>query len=388
MRIAIISYFFTESTACLAKYIAKQGIEVDYYLKSNLLHEKGVYSGFEYKYSRKTPGISRLENDSIKEIIEYTEGLPVKYYVLHLISDLPKYDLINKCILRKSMSYLKRQKYDAINIVGQFPLIEYMHNCLKGENLIHTFHEIGSHQDGQRTTPIIDAAIRDSSKVIIHSASTAKRFLSLPDAKEENVRVIPFGKFETNLLYERDVNINVPLDLSKPTFLFYGYIQPYKGLDILCSAHKELGQCLDKFNLIIAGNGKDESLQYFHNQKNCFVINRFLSNDEMMKLNRMADVIVLPYHTASQSGIVPTSFLYNKPIIATAVGAFVETITDGVNGVLVEKDNPQAFALAMKTLFEAPHLIRKLSEGTKLFGNGDCFDWDIIARESLKFIKS
>lgn len=368
--------------------MAKQGVEIDYYLKTNLLHEKGTYSGFEYKYSTKTPGISRLKNDSIKEIYEYTKGLPINFYVLHIISDLPKYDFINKCILKKSMTYIKKKGYDAVNIVGQYPLVEYMHNCLKGVNLIHTFHEIGSHQNGQESTPVIDAAIRDASKVIIHSQSTAARFLSLPKADAKLVSVIPFGKFETNILYERDVPVSVPLDLRKPTFLFYGYIQPYKGLDLLSEAHKELYQYHDRFNLIIAGNGKDDNISYFQNQKNCHVINRFLSNDEMMKLNRLADVIVLPYHTASQSGIVPTSFLYNKPIIATAVGAFVETITDNQNGLLVERDNPKAFANAMKSLIDDSSLIDKLSEGTKKYGDGDSYDWNNIAKRTIEFIQS
>ena len=129
-------------------------------------------------------------------------------------------------------------------------------------------------------------------------------------------------------------------------------IKPYKGLDLLVEAYKHLAGKCENFNLIIAGGGYDENIRFFKAKRNCAVINRFLTNEEMMKLNRLSTAILLPYRSASQSGIVLTSFMYGKPIVATKVGALVETVCDEINGLLVEPGDAEGFALAMLRLVE------------------------------------
>ena len=64
----------------------------------------------------------------------------------------------------------------------------------------------------------------------------------------------------------------------------------------------------------------------------------------MVYLNDISDVVLLPYKTASQSGIIPTSFIFGNPIIATKVGALVESIQDGKNGILVNAEDAISFS--------------------------------------------
>lgn len=387
-KIAIIAFYHSEASLCLAKYLAmnsKKKACVDFYYITDLLRDKGYVSGFEYFNASKKLGIQKLDADIIPEIYNDSKDLHLQYFLLRILSFSSKLLILNKLIFRLTLNRIKKQHYDAINVIGQHPWVVIIHDVLKNENLIHTFHEVGSHQTGKLLTPLMDRVISDASKVILPSKATYYRFNQIPNANRAVSKMIPIGKLETLLLYEKDVDLSVNVDISKPTFLFYGYIKPYKGLRLLLDAYKRLEGEYEKFNLIIAGGGYDENIAYFKTMKNCVVINRFLTNEEMMKLNRLSCAILLPYKSASQSGIVLTSFMYGKPVIATKVGALIETVSDEINGLLVEPDDAEGFAKAMIRLIKDNTLLKKLQNGAFHFGLNDQFDWTGIADETFDF---
>ncbi len=384
-KIAIIAFYHSEASLCLAKYLAKKNICVDFYYITDLIYDKGYVSGFEYFKAKKRLGIQKLEADVIPEIYNDSIELNVQYFLLRILSYSPKLLLLNKLIFKLTLKQIKQQHYDAINVIGQHPWVAIIHDALKQENLIHTFHEVGSHQTGEKTTPLLDKVISDASKVILPSKATYNCFKQIPNSSKAIMTMIPIGKLETLLLYEKDIILPVSVNLSKPTFLFYGYIKPYKGLDLLVEAYKHLAGKCENFNLIIAGGGYDENIRFFKAKRNCAVINRFLTNEEMMKLNRLSTAILLPYRSASQSGIVLTSFMYGKPIVATKVGALVETVCDEINGLLVEPGDAEGFALAMLRLVEDTALLKKLQRGAFHFGIDDQFDWNKIAEKTIEF---
>lgn len=387
-KIAIISFFHYETSLCLAKYLSKQKVNVDYYAIVDLLRDKGYVSGFEYTKASKHLGLHLLTEQEIPEIYAYTKGLNVKYYLLRVLSYSNSLKLFSFLTFKFILNKISSIHYDAINIVGQHQWVEFIHDQLKGENIIHTLHEVGSHQDDVASSPLISKLIKDKSKIILQSRSTAERFNSIVGADCCPTCIIPFGKMETLLLYNKDVDLPLTVDLNKPTFLFYGFLRPYKGLDLLVKAMGELKEEYDKFNLIVAGGGEDSNLPFFRSLSNCNVINRFLSNEEMMKLNKIATAILLPYKTASQSGIVTNTYLYGKPIIGTKVGALLETIKNGQNGLLVDRGDYKGFALAMKSMMTDKKLYDFLCQGACNFGKGDAYDWNIIAKDTIDFMLS
>ena len=386
-RIAIIAFFHPESSLCLSKYLAKNGCSVDYYYISNLLHDAKGVSGFEYPKAKRRLGNHLLSEEEVPEIYSYFQGLPVRVFLSRIIHH-DRYPLLNKILMTLNMLQVKWRHYDAINIVGQTSWIMRAHKVLKGENLIHTFHELGNHQGELKPLPIISEAIKDRTKVILHSNVVYQRFMSIPGASEVRTRMIPFGKFETLKLYVKEKDVELPFKNNNPILLFYGYILPYKGLDVLAEAIKLLESEWNKFNVVIAGNGTDDTLPFFQNLPNGYVINRYLSNDEMMNLIRQSSVILLPYKSASQTGIIPTCALYGKPCIATKVGAFPESIKDGVNGILVEANDKYAFANAIEKVVNNERLRLSLSLGVSKFGEGDDYDWERIATKTEIFFVS
>jgi glycosyltransferase involved in cell wall biosynthesis len=76
---------------------------------------------------------------------------------------------------------------------------------------------------------------------------------------------------------------------------------------------------------------------------------RFISNEEAALLFAAADASLLPYRSASQSGVVQLSFAYGRPVIATRVGGLPTAVDDGVDGILCEPD-PAALAASIERM--------------------------------------
>lgn len=148
---------------------------------------------------------------------------------------------------------------------------------------------------------------------------------------------------------------------EEPVILFFGYIKPYKGLDILLEAMPKILAELPNLKLIAAGEiyGDDqyymELVEELHLKENVIFHNRFIANEEVGKYFLSSDVVVLPYRSATQSGIAQLAFSFDKPVITTRVGGLAEVVKDNENGFLVEPDAPEALSRAVVRYFNEDH---------------------------------
>lgn len=384
MKIAIIADNFSESSLCLAKYVAEEGVEVDYYRFSGV-SDNGIAFAFEYPKVKKVFLYHKVVNmKDVPELAPYFAGLPFRLHLLRHSSLYKKIPFLFDYSYKRIVNMLQSEGYDAINLVGGDRMAEF-HQEPKMKNIIHSLHEVGIHGKEVLSSPVTDAIIRDKTPVLFFSEATRARFLQLEGAELCTTKAIPFGKFETTLLYDRKLKIETGLNINKPTFLFFGFIRPFKGLDLLEEAMKLLDRRKCDYNMIIAGSGDDPHLPYFNSQENCYVLNKVITNEELNAVFKMSHCVVMPYKSASQTGIAPTAFLFNKPIIATRVGALPDVVHHEENGLLIDANDSLALASSIERLIDNPVLLRKLSCGTKKYGEGDVFDWHRIAKETIKF---
>lgn len=138
--------------------------------------------------------------------------------------------------------------------------------------------------------------------------------------------------------------------------LFFGFIREYKGLDTLLHT---VALLKDEMNIavVVAGEFYSDEEKYKKIirenglENNVKLYNDFIPTNDVKKYFSCADVVVLPYKSATQSGIVQIANNFGKPIIATNVGGLGEVIKDGYNGYLVEKENPGALADAVRKFY-------------------------------------
>ncbi|NMD12863.1 MAG: glycosyltransferase family 4 protein [Candidatus Cloacimonetes bacterium] len=145
---------------------------------------------------------------------------------------------------------------------------------------------------------------------------------------------------------------------SQPTALFFGLIKPYKGLDVLLAATKQALKAMPDLKLIIAGEVYGSSEQYLQMIRRLGLTEvvethfRYIGEDEIGQLFQRSQVCVLPYKSATQSGVISTSYNFNVPVIASDVGGLSEYISPGETGLLVPPGNPEALAQAMIRYFK------------------------------------
>ena len=139
---------------------------------------------------------------------------------------------------------------------------------------------------------------------------------------------------------------HLELNTHKKTLLFFGLIRDYKGLDLLIEAMTYLD---DSYQLLIAGEVYG-SFQKYQKQidhspakDRILVQGHYIEDKEVATLFSAADVLVLPYKSATQSGVLSAAYYYEIPIVATDVGGFRETIEQAETGVICA---PNAIALA------------------------------------------
>ncbi|MNX38427.1 D-inositol 3-phosphate glycosyltransferase [compost metagenome] len=130
-------------------------------------------------------------------------------------------------------------------------------------------------------------------------------------------------------------------------FLFFGRIEPYKGLSSLLEIATLLERRLPDHEIRVAGKGSDPALAPLAARPNVRVINRFIEQAELDDLFGGAIATLLPYQSATQSGVAVLSYAYGTPVVAFDVGALGEYIERGHSGELVRPGDLEDFVAQM-----------------------------------------
>ena len=161
--------------------------------------------------------------------------------------------------------------------------------------------------------------------------------------------------------------------------LFFGRILFYKGLDLLLEAHRLLRSRGIDVHLTIAGPGNigpyRDSLKGLDH---VFVDNRWIDEDGIEEVFRTADLTVLPYREASQSGVIATSFAAGIPVVVTPTGGLVEQVQHGVNGLVCDNQSAEAIANSIEMMVNNTELRFDCAEGALRTAKED-LSWSSIA---------
>ncbi len=151
----------------------------------------------------------------------------------------------------------------------------------------------------------------------------------------------------------QSIGINNTSEKTK-NILFFGLIREYKGLDLLIEAFGKLDK---SYRLIIAGEPYGSFDKYRKlidscpNKENITLNTNYIEDNQVNRYFSSADVCVLPYRSATQSGISSVSYHFEVPMITTNVGGLKETIGDRGTGVIIDNGDPSTIASAIENYF-------------------------------------
>lgn len=141
--------------------------------------------------------------------------------------------------------------------------------------------------------------------------------------------------------------------------LFFGFIRKYKGLDLLLRAMAALtvNDASPKLKLLVAGEYYEDEKSYqqlideLGIRDRVILHSHFISDQEVKNYFCAADLVVQPYRNATQSGVTPLAYHFEKPMVVTNVGALPDYVADGITGIVTEPD-PAQLAAAIHRYFE------------------------------------
>ena len=228
--------------------------------------------------------------------------------------------------------------------------------------------------------------LKQNSGFLVMSKSVRNDMLSLhPDAKfvlKEHPLYNHFGEKLTKRLAIEQLE----LDPDKKILLFFGLIRDYKGLDLLIDAMTLLDE---SYQLIIAGEcyGDFEKYQQAIDRSSAHsrikVINRYIADKEVPQLFSATDLLVAPYRSATQSGVIPVAYHFDVPVLATDVGGLKESIERAGTGLVCLptaeslSENIRKFFLSDREIF-----INNIQK------EKDALSWEAFADALIGFIEN
>ena len=178
------------------------------------------------------------------------------------------------------------------------------------------------------------------------------------------------------------------------TFLLFGKIKPYKGLDLLVSAFGALSEPLRRQARIRVVGKPYMDLQPIEAEATRLGIAdrlviepRFIGDDEVNRLFAPGVVAVFPYREIEASGVLSIALAHGCPVIASSLGAFKEVVEDGTNGLLVGSEDVAALSQALRRLIEDRGFAASCAAGARRSAEA-IPGWDRIAEDTVALYRA
>ena len=235
-------------------------------------------------------------------------------------------------------------------------------NCIK----IAIIHNLVPHEKRFFDSIFNRMFVKSYDGFIVLSESVKNDLLAIdPAAKHCLLKHPSYYQFGEKIVRE-EAAAALGLDPTKKILLFFGLIRNYKGLDLLLQAFSNLN---NEFSLVIAGEVYGEEITYTNliaksKNKNIHFVNQFIDEQDVKLYFSVADLCVLPYKSATQSGIQALANSFCLPVLISNVGGLAEDIVDEKNGFILNDINPLVIQHKIEVIFKEMKIL-KVQENLK-----------------------
>jgi len=330
---------------------------------------------------------------------DFLEGTTIQVeYLLNYNNPFSWYNTANE-IIKLKPDFVVIQWAIAIQGIPLTALVKRLKK--NGVRVIFDLHFVNQKEGSKLDHQLLKRTLTHVDEFITHSLMTTRELKELFPQRVFSTDPVP-NTCRVFQLYHPVYSLFAPQEsfdveafkkahgLKKHVFLFFGFIRKYKGLHHALRAFHQLSLQRDDVSLLVCGesfwNTLDEKklstkikTAVFGTLKSIFlnqdeeqtayrplqlidelqmqqvaVFNEFIPNENVHKYFQASDAVLLFYEYATPSGIESLSYNFHKPILATKVGHFGETIIPGVNGYLAEAEDIASMVEVMQQSIENP----------------------------------
>jgi len=291
--------------------------------------------------------------------------------------------------ISKIMRFSRANKFDVFHFIGINLFSMLLSLTFYSKNKIFSIHEYSMNRVYSKEKIIKRLATKSMEILVYHFLSKKFIFFSPNELnkasnkiylfKKNLIKLIPFGPFET---YYHHPKKRLKIFKKNSYFLFLGSPKKYKGYDTFIKISKD--KRLSNYNFIIAGNGVSK-YKTENETKNIKFIDRFLSGSEIAFLVSNSLACILPYTSASQSGIPSTAFALGTPIISTKIKSLQFYTEEKYNSIYFDGSSEDIIKIILdssqiKNLIKMKNKIKVSAYKKKVI-----FDWNYIGNSVSSF---
>ncbi len=223
---------------------------------------------------------------------------------------------------------------------------------------------------------------------VVHSETEVESFERLgPDTRILKLYHPVYNQYGRPGMGRREARMRLGYGEDTVLLLFFGLVRSYKGIPDLLAAMKLLP---DEVNLLIVGesySGREETAKEIASPElasRVRWIDRFIPDDDVHLFFEAADVVVLPYRQASQSGVAQVALSFGKVMVLTRVGGLPELVDEGSTGFLAKPGSPGSLANAV---MDSLKLISDPDTKARVAKKASSLGWDEYLRALMKALE-
>jgi len=238
-----------------------------------------------------------------------------------------------------------------------------------GKRIVLTAHNVNAGRRDSKDTRFnrltLRVQYRLADHIFVHTEKMRHELCEEFGIRERQITVIPFGinnAVPNTPLTPCEARQRLGVRTGERTILFFGHIAPYKGLEYLVSAFRQILTRRDDYLLIIAGRPKScekywrairEEMRQEIQSGRILLKADFIPDDEAEIYFKAADVLVLPYKHIYQSGVLFLGHSFGLPALAADVGSLKGDIVEGKSGFVFKPEDPVDLAAAIERYFDS-----------------------------------
>lgn len=258
---------------------------------------------------------------------------------------------------------------------------------LGGIKILFLCHNVFPHERFLLDRQLCRSALRHGDYFITHSKKDAEDLRTIRQDAKCLVAVHPtYDAFLFQGLSREKARQMLGLAQDEQVLLFFGFVRGYKGLKHLIAALPGIRKKLPRARLLVVGDFAGNKQQYLDMiekervGKAISIYDGYIPDREVEQYFAASDLVVLPYESATQSGIVQIAYGFERPVVATQVGGLADVVLDGRTGFLVPPFQPEQLAEAVSRFF-LENRAQEFAENIRK--EADRYSWDRM-REAIE----
>lgn len=270
-----------------------------------------------------------------------------------------------------------------------------------GKKIVLTAHNVNAAIRDSKDTLLNRLTLRIQYRladhIFVHTNQMKLELCEQFGVRANRVTVIPFGinnSVPDTRLTPSEARRRLGIRDDEKAILFFGNIAPYKGLEYLTTAFRQILSQRDNYRLIIAGWPKNcesywaaiqETLREGVQSGRVLLRAEYIPDEETELYFKAADVLVLPYRFIFQSGVLFLGYSFGLPIVAADVGTLKDEIIEGKTGFVFRPEDSVDLASAIERYFRSDLFANLNSRRQEIRDFAmERHSWDTVGKMTMK----